>query len=51
MQNQSIIQNLPTVEDNQRECPSCQEITLSGMPGGKDAICKNCGYKDSYYYD
>jgi hypothetical protein len=29
-----------------RACPSCGLLTLVGMPGGRDAICKNCGFKD-----
>lgn len=30
---------------NARLCPSCG-CDLYGMPGGKDAHCENCGYKD-----
>lgn len=37
--------------DNRRECPSCGEWTLKGMPGGRDAHCENCGYKDPCCYD
>lgn len=37
--------------DNLRECPECGLVTLKGMPGGKDAICDNCGYKDPCCYD
>lgn len=30
---------------NLRPCPKCGE-TLYGMPGGRDAHCVCCGYKD-----
>lgn len=26
-------------------CQSCGKI-MSAMPGSRDAVCKNCGYKD-----
>ncbi len=32
-------------ENNMRDCPSCGLTSLQGMPGGKDSICVNCGYK------
>lgn len=28
-----------------QNCPLCGKI-ISAMPGTKDAICQNCGYKD-----
>lgn len=28
-----------------RKCPACQ-TEIFGMPGGADAYCHNCGYKD-----
>lgn len=31
---------------NQRECPYCGACSLAGMPGSREAHCKNCGYKD-----
>jgi predicted RNA-binding Zn-ribbon protein involved in translation (DUF1610 family) len=34
-----------------RECPECGMMTLKGMPGGRDATCVNCGYKDPCCYD
>ncbi len=51
MQKQITEIELTALDDNLRECPSCQKQTLSGMPGGKDAICENCGYKDPCCYD
>jgi len=36
---------------NLRECPECGFPTIYGMPGGRDATCKNCGYKDPCCYD
>lgn len=30
---------------NIRPCPNC-ETDMYGMPGGRDAHCANCGYKD-----
>ena len=38
-------------DDNVRKCPECEMMTLKGMPGGRDATCKNCGYKDPCCYD
>jgi uncharacterized paraquat-inducible protein A len=37
--------------NNLRKCPECGMETIMGMPGGKDATCKNCGYKDPCCYD
>jgi ribosomal protein S27AE len=37
--------------DNVRECPECGFTTIKGMPGGRDATCGNCGYKDPCCYD
>jgi predicted RNA-binding Zn-ribbon protein involved in translation (DUF1610 family) len=34
-----------------RECPECGMNTIKGMPGGRDATCTNCGYKDPCCYD
>lgn len=34
-----------------RECPMCGLSTIHGMPGGRDATCLNCGYKDPCCYD
>ena len=34
-----------------RECPECGFATIKGMPGGRDATCGNCGYKDPCCYD
>ena len=34
-----------------RPCPSCNEMSIKEMPGGRDATCKNCGYKDPCCYD
>ncbi len=28
-----------------QNCPLCGKI-ISAMPGTRDAICQNCGYKD-----
>jgi hypothetical protein len=28
-----------------QHCPVCRE-KMGAMPGSRDAICKNCGYKD-----
>lgn len=28
-----------------QECPRCKEI-IGAMPGGRDAMCYNCGFKD-----
>lgn len=30
---------------NKRKCPQCGGI-LFGMPGGRDAHCNQCGFKD-----
>lgn len=30
---------------NPRPCPQCGE-TMFGMPGGRDAHCSACGFKD-----
>lgn len=30
---------------NPRQCPSCGE-NIYGMPGGRDAHCHRCGFKD-----
>ena len=38
-------------KDNLRECPECGFPTIYGMPGGRDATCTNCGYKDPCCYD
>ncbi|MDP4010791.1 MAG: hypothetical protein Q8P72_01015 [Candidatus Roizmanbacteria bacterium] len=41
-----------TNEDSEyRPCPECGMNTIKGMPGGRDATCKNCGYKDPCCYD
>ncbi len=40
-----------TITDTIRECPECGYTTIKGMPGGRDAICTNCGYKDPCCYD
>lgn len=34
------IKNIPL-----RACPKCGEV-ISAMPGSRDSVCKNCGYKD-----
>ncbi len=34
-----------------RNCPECGQKTIKGMPGGRDATCTNCGYKDPCCYD
>ena len=34
-----------------RKCPECGMKSIKGMPGGRDATCKNCGYKDPCCYD
>lgn len=34
-----------------RPCPSCNEMSIKEMPGGRDAVCKFCGYKDPCCYD
>jgi hypothetical protein len=34
-----------------RQCPQCEHMTIKEMPGGRDAVCKNCGYKDPCCYD
>jgi len=36
---------------NKRVCPYCNQLTLNGMPGSVESICKNCGYKDPCCYD
>ena len=38
-------------EYNLRPCPECGLETIKGMPGGRDATCANCGYKDPCCYD
>ncbi len=38
-------------DNNERICPSCELLILQGMPGGRDSVCKNCGYKDPCCYD
>jgi len=38
-------------DNNVRQCPECGMKSLKGMPGGMDATCKNCGYKDPCCYD
>ncbi len=38
-------------DNNVRECPECGFTTIKGMPGGRDATCTNCGYKDPCCYD
>ncbi len=43
--------NLELNEDNIRKCPFCGLNSLKGMPGGKDSICENCGFKDPCCYD
>lgn len=48
---QNIRENFDISKENLRECPSCGLVTLVGMPGGKDSICSNCGYKDPCCYD
>ncbi len=42
---------LQSRKDNIRECPECGFTTIKGMPGGRDATCTNCGYKDPCCYD
>lgn len=37
--------------ENLRSCPECGKISLKGMPGGRDSVCYNCGYKDPCCYD
>lgn len=37
--------------ENERNCPECGLPSIFGMPGGRDAVCKNCGYKDPCCYD
>ncbi len=38
-------------DNNLRLCVSCGLQSLQGMPGGRDSICQNCGYKDPCCYD
>lgn len=33
-------------KEDYRPCPSCGFMTIVGMNGGRDATCKNCGYKE-----
>ena len=49
MQTQS--QGLKACKPLSRECPMCGLTTIKGMPGGRDATCTNCGYKDPCCYD
>lgn len=28
-----------------QKCPNC-EMLMGDMPGSRDAVCKNCGFKD-----
>ncbi len=51
MQNQYQVLLEEGFTNNERNCPSCQLLTLQGMPGGRDSVCKNCGYKDPCCYD
>jgi len=43
--------NLDPKDSSLRECPECGLDTIKGMPGGRDATCENCGYKDPCCYD
>lgn len=45
------ITNKQTELEEKRECPECGFTTIKGMPGGRDATCTNCGYKDPCCYD
>jgi hypothetical protein len=53
MENKSILDERKIQENilplermwNGRHCPQCGIVTY-GMPGGRDAHCINCGYKD-----
>lgn len=49
MNKQSVIEGIYEYiyEDGQRKqlCPVCKE-EISDMPGSRDAVCHNCGYKD-----
>ena len=38
-------------KNEKRACPECGLMTISGMPGGRDATCSNGGYKDPCCYD
>lgn len=44
-------QSIEIPKNNERACPMCNMMTLKGMPGGRDATCINCGYKDPCCYD
>ena len=28
-----------------QQCPKCN-VVMSALPGTRDAVCKNCGFKD-----
>lgn len=43
--------NIKEDKENKRECPECGMMSIRGMPGGREATCKNCGYKDPCCYD
>ncbi|MGB9883214.1 MAG: hypothetical protein ACPLRN_01725 [Microgenomates group bacterium] len=50
MNNQKIRKNILDNSLNKyhipiQNCPLCGKI-ISAMPGTRDAICKNCGFKD-----
>lgn len=47
MQTQDCMnEELVDSRQNIHRCPSCRMFSLKGMPGGRDAICKNCGFKE-----
>ncbi|CAN5206103.1 hypothetical protein BH09PAT2_BH09PAT2_08840 [soil metagenome] len=47
----TLISAKKSCKPHSRECPSCGLTTIHGMPGGRDATCLNCGYKDPCCYD
>ena len=48
---EKIKERIEIPKNNERICPMCSLLTLKGMPGGRDATCTNCGYKDPCCYD
>jgi hypothetical protein len=42
---EGIYEYIETSTTRVQLCPLCKEI-MSDMPGTRDAVCKNCGYKD-----
>lgn len=45
MLDETFAQDMSARFYNMRSCPGCNG-TIFGMPGGRDAHCHNCGYKD-----